>query len=315
MPASKIIRVSDYDALIVGAGHNGLVAAAYLARAGKRVLVLERAERVGGAAVTLEVWPGWKVSAASYVCSLLHPRIIAELELPSRGFAAYAKDPTSFTPLLDGHSLLLGRDADANAREIGAFDARDVAGFAAFEGEATRLGSGLADAFDALDASERDFDAATRATLEGSAAALVERFVRTPVLQATLATDGVIGTDAGPRDPGTGYVLAHHYAGRALGTQGAWGYVRGGMGSISNAIADAARSAGAELRCNAAVERILVRDGRARGVVLAGGDELLAEAVLSNADPSIRSGGFWHRRTGPSNSRRNSPLGAAKAFR
>lgn len=277
--------MGEYDVLIAGAGHNGLVAAAYLARAGNRVLVLERAERIGGAAVSLEVWPGWKVSAASYVCSLLHPRIISELELEARGFAAYAKDPTSFTPLLDGRSLLLGRDDAANAREIGAFEARDVAGFAAFEREATRLGSALADAFDAGDASERDFDEATRTTLRGSAAALVERFVRTPVLQATLATDGLIGTDAGPHDPGTAYVLAHHYAGRALGRQGAWGYVRGGMGSISNAIGDAARAAGAQIRCNAEVARILTRDGRVRGVALADGSELYAETVVSNADP------------------------------
>ena len=277
--------MSEYDALIVGGGHNGLVAAAYLARAGKRVLVLERAEQAGGAAVTLEVWPGWKVSAASYVCSLLHPRVIAELDLAGRGFAAYAKDPSSFTPLLDGRSLLLGKDGAANAREIGAFDPRDVAGFGAFEREATRLGSALADAFDAPDASENDFDDATHAALRGSAASLVERFVRTPVLQATLATDGVIGTGAGPRDPGTGYVLAHHYAGRALGTQGTWGYVRGGMGSISDAIAAAARAAGAEIRCDAAVERILVREGRAYGVALADGSEFYAPAILSNADP------------------------------
>jgi phytoene dehydrogenase-like protein len=275
----------EYDALIVGAGHNGLVAAAYLARAGKRVLVLERSERIGGAAVSLEVWPGWTVSAASYVCSLLHPRIIAELDLAAHGFAAYAKDPTSFTPLRDGRSLLLGRDDAANAREIAAFDQRDVAGFAAFEKEATRLGSLLADAFDAPDASLRDFDAATRASLEGSAAALVERYVRTPVLQATLATDGVIGTDAGPRDAGTAYVLAHHYAGRALGTQGAWGYVRGGMGSVSRAIAGAARAAGAEIRCDAEVAQILTRDGNAYGVVLSDGSEIYAGAILSNADP------------------------------
>jgi phytoene dehydrogenase-like protein len=250
-----------------------------------RTIVLERRDVLGGAAVTEPVWPGYQVSLASYVCSLLDPQVVADLDLIAHGYHAYRKEPASFTPLADGRSLLLGSDAAANAREISVFGERDVAGFAAFEAEAERLGAALFDSFSAEEPSFARFDAATRATLEGSVADLVERYVDAPVLQATLATDGLIGTDAGPRDPGTAYVLAHHYAGRALGVQGAWGFVRGGMGAVSSAAAAAARAAGATLRTGSIVERIGVRDGRAAQIELRDGTVVTAGAILVNADP------------------------------
>ena len=279
------MTAEPYDVAVVGGGHNGLVAAAYCAQAGLRTVLLERRPVLGGATLTDEVWPGYRVSVASYVCSLLDPRIIADLDLVAHGFAAYRKDPGSFTPLADGRSLLLGSDDAANAREVAAFDPRDVAGLAAFEREATRLGALLAESFGDAAPSLANFDTATQKTLLGSAAALVERFVRTPVLQATLATDGLIGTAAGPRDPGTAYVLAHHYAGRAMGAQGAWGFVRGGMGALANAIAAAARSAGATLRTDAEAVHIHVRDGRAESVELVSGERVAARAILIGAAP------------------------------
>lgn len=275
----------DYDVVVIGAGHNGLVAAAYLARAGRRVCVLERSDVIGGATVSEHVWPGWTVSAASYVCSLLHPAIIRELDLASHGYAAYRKPAASFTPLLDGRSLLLTRDAEENAAEIARFSRSDVAGFKAFAQEVSRLGATIFDAFELESPSLDAFDAKTRAAFEQSAAALVERYVETPVLQAEMVNDGLIGTYAGPRSAGTGYVLAHHNAGRALGTQGAWGFVRGGMGAVASAIASAAKSAGAEIRTAARVAQIIVRDGSACGVVLDDGTQVTAGAVLSNADP------------------------------
>ncbi|HEV8020879.1 MAG TPA: NAD(P)/FAD-dependent oxidoreductase [Candidatus Lustribacter sp.] len=270
---------------MVGGGHNGLIAAAYCARAGLRTIVLERRAVLGGAAVTEPVWPGYRVSLASYVCSLLDPQVVADLDLTAHGYHAYRKEPASFTPLAGGRSLLLGSDDVANAAEIARFEPRDVAGFGAFETEATRLGAALFDSFADAEPSTARFDAGTRGTLFGPVADLVERYVRTPVLQATLATDGLIGTGAGPRDPGTAYVLAHHYAGRALGVQGAWGFVRGGMGAVSSAAAAAARAAGATLRTNSVVERIALRDGRAARLELRDGTTIDARTILVNADP------------------------------
>ena len=274
-----------FDAAIVGGGHNGLVAAAYCARAGFSTVLLERRDVLGGATLSQEVWPAYTVSVASYVCSLLDPQIVSDLDLHAHGYAAYRKDPASFTPLADGRSLLLGRDEAANAREVAAFDPRDVAGLLAFEREATRLGALLFETFDDPEPSFAKFDDTTQATLRGCVGDFVARYVRTPALQATLATDGLIGTGAGPYDPGTTYVMAHHYAGRAFGSQGAWGFVRGGMGALADAIASAARTAGADLRADAAVERIAVRDGRATRIELRDGSIIDADAILVNADP------------------------------
>lgn len=276
----------SYDVVVIGAGHNGLACAALLARAGLSVAVFERGERIGGATVSdTQVWRGYTLSAASYVCSLLDPWLVETLDLRARGLEMYRKDPYAFTPLLDGRSLLLGSDAAANAREIAAFDRRDVAGFEAYGERVERLGRALFDSFSDPAPQFGAFDRDTQDILLGSAAQLVEHYVTTPVLAAELANDGLIGTNLGPRDAGTGYVLAHHLAGRVLGVQGAWAFVRGGMGSVAQALADAARESGAEIFSAAEVERIVTYDDAAMAVVLADGREISARAIACNAHP------------------------------
>jgi len=257
-----------------------------LAKAGKSVAVFERRAAMGGAAVSeTDVWPGYTLSTASYVCSLLDPWLVEELGLKGRGLSYYRKDPYAFTPLLDGRSLLLGCDHEANAREIAAFDPRDVAGHDAYVERTDRLGKALFDSFSDDEPYFERFDRETQQLLRGSAAALVERYISTPVLQAELVNDGLIGTYLGPRDPGTGYVLAHHLAGRVLGVQGAWAFVRGGMGAISSALGAAAREFGAEIFTGDGVTKILLDDdGHACGIETAGG-RVRARAVASNAHP------------------------------
>lgn len=279
--------MKTYDVAIVGAGHNGLACAAILAKAGLSVAVFERSSQIGGAAVSEPLWNGYTVSAASYVCTLLDPWLIETLKLERHGYHAYRKDPATFNVLADGRSLLLGSDEDANEREIAAFDRADVEGFREVDMVIRRLGSELFETFSDEEPRFDRFSPRTRELLRGSAAEIVERYVQTPVLQAAIATDGIIGTFLGPRDPGTGYVLAHHYAGRALGTQGAWGYVRGGMGAISSALAAAARENGAEIRAESPVAAITMRDGAATGVALESGIEIAARTVASNAHPRI----------------------------
>jgi phytoene dehydrogenase-like protein len=280
------VTVESYDAVVIGAGHNGLTCAALLSKAGCKVAVFERAPVLGGAAVSdSEVWPGYTLSSASYVCSLLDPWLVEELELRARGLDFYRKDPYAFTPLPDGRSLLLGSDAAANAREIAAFNPADVAGFEAYSERVERAGRALFDSFSDADPRFEHFDADTQSLLLGSAAELVERYVATPVLQAELVNDGLIGTNLGPRDRGTGYVLAHHLAGRLLGVQGAWAFVRGGMGSVSSSLANAARAYGAKLFADASVARIVTYDERAIAVTLDDGREISARATASNAHP------------------------------
>ncbi len=284
-PRSSSPPKRSYDAVVIGAGHNGLACAALLARAGRSVAVFERSARIGGAAVSeTDIWPGYTLSTASYVCSLLDPWLVEVLDLRSHGLSYYRKDPYAFTPLEDGRSLLLGTDRQSNAREIAAFDRADVAGFEAYVERTDRLGRALFDSFSDDEPRFDRFDAETQGLLRGSAADLVERFVSTSVLQAELVNDGLIGTYLGPRDAGTGYVLAHHLAGRLLGTQGAWAYVRGGMGSVSRALASAAISYGAEIFPDAGVTRI-VSDGDAACGVEVDDGVTRARAVVSNAHP------------------------------
>jgi phytoene dehydrogenase-like protein len=301
-------RPSRYDAIVVGAGHNGLVTTCYLARAGLRVLVLERREVVGGACVTEEVFPGFKVSTAAYVNSLFRPEIVRDLRLGHYGFEVLARDPSSFTPLPDGRSLLLGSDPELTRRQIGAFSARDADRYPRYEAMLQRVAGVVAPTLtmtppDLLRPRPRDLWRLWRLgrafrrlglaageameILTGPARTILDRWFESEPLKATLATDAVIGAMAGPSTPGTAYVLLHHVLGETAGRRGAWGYVRGGMGGLSQALAAAARARGAEIRCGAEVARILVRDGRVTGVALTGGDELAADTVASNADAHV----------------------------
>jgi len=297
-----------YDAVIVGAGHNGLVTACYLARAGLRVLVLERRHLVGGACVTEETFPGFKVSTAAYVCSLFHKDIARDLRLGEYGFAVLPRNPSSFTPYPDGRFLLLGPDPALNHREISKFSPRDAARYPEYEAMLERVAAfveptltvvppnllrpGLRDILRlmALGRSFRRLGPAASEAVElltGPARAILDRWFESPELKATLATDAIIGAMASPSTPGTGYVLFHHVMGETDGKRGVWGYVRGGMGGLSQALGRAARDLGVEIRCEAEVARILTRDGRVTGVALAGGEECRASVVASNADARV----------------------------
>lgn len=304
MPA----RPGHYDAIIVGAGHNGLVAACYLARAGKRVLVLERRHLVGGACITEETFPGFKVSTAAYVNSLFRKEIIADLKLADYGFAVLERSPSSFTPYPDGRYLLMGPDAAMTQREIAKFSARDAAAYPHYEAmlehvaniiEPTLLQTppdltkpGLRDALlllrlhRALQTMGLSMGAAIE-LLTGAARPILDRWFESEQLKGTLATDAVVGAMAAPSMPGTAYVLFHHVMGETNGKRGVWGYVRGGMGALTQALAQAARDLGVTIRCEAAVARVLVKDGRVTGVALQGGEEFTAPKVASNADARV----------------------------
>jgi phytoene dehydrogenase-like protein len=302
------VSETKYDVIIVGAGHNGLVTASYLARAGLRVLVLERRELVGGACVTEEVWPGYKVSTASYVNSLLRPEIIRDLELKRHGFELLPRNPSSFTPFPDGRYLLMGKDAALNRSEIGKFSARDADALPQYEAMLERVAAFIEPTLlrpppDPWSGRPRDLwelaklgwrfarlgrsGAAAIEVLTGAARQILDRWFESEQLKVTLATDAVIGAMASPSMPGTAYVLFHHVMGECDGVRGVWSYVRGGMGGISNALAAAARQLGAEIRVNSPVAQITVRGDEARGVVLEDGTEITASRVASNADAHV----------------------------
>jgi phytoene dehydrogenase-like protein len=297
---------SRYDAIVIGGGHNGLVNAAYLARAGKKVIVLERRHVLGGAAVTEEIFPGFKFSVCSYVVSLLRPEIIRELDLPRHGMEILPLDGT-FTPMPDGNYLWRVNDHAKTRREIARHSRLDAEAYEEF-GKAmlqmcrfvkpilsmtppdpTSLKPrdlkkllALGRRFQAL-SSEDKYTLVQLMTM--SAADYLDQWFETDVLKATMSASGIIGTFLGVRSPGTAYILLHHYMGEIDGAFRSWGFSRGGTGAISAAIAAAAREAGAEIRTQAPIARILVKHGRATGVVLRNGEELRGEIISSSVDP------------------------------
>jgi phytoene dehydrogenase-like protein len=314
-----------YDAVIIGGGHNGLVSAAYLARAGLKTLVLEQRHVLGGAAVTEELFPGFRFSVFSYVVSLLRPEIIRDLELPRHGLDILPLDGT-FTPLRPGDGPKGPKRAGAAGEVAGTGDylwrvndhgrtIRELRRWSATDAEAYEeygqlmvemarfikpilsitppdltsmdprpllpLG-GLLRSFQQLPERQQ---AVFVQLMTMSAADFLDQWFETDPLKATMSASGIIGTYLGVRSPGTAYVLLHHYMGEIDGAFRAWGIPKGGTGGISNAIGSAAQALGAEIRTEAPVERILVRDGRAVGVVLAGsGEEIPADVVLSSVD-------------------------------
>jgi phytoene dehydrogenase-like protein len=296
-----------YDAVVIGGGHNGLVSAAYLARSGLRTLVLERRHVLGGAAVTEEVVPGFRFSVASYVVSLLRPEIIRDLDLPSHGLRILPLDGT-FTPL-DKDYLWRTDDHAQTVRELRRWSATDAEAYAEYGLlmvemarfikpilGITPLDPRWPDPRDALPLGGllRTFSKLPRRQqqvfiqlMTMSAADFLDQWFETQPLKGTMSASGIIGTFQGVRSPGTAYVLLHHYMGEIDGAFRAWGIPRGGTGGVSEAIASAARMFGAEIRTEAPVARITVRDGRATGVVLESGEEIGASAVLASTDAKV----------------------------
>jgi phytoene dehydrogenase-like protein len=297
-----------YDAIVVGGGHNGLVAAAYLARAGRRTLVLERRPMIGGAAVTEEVFPGFKFSVFSYVVSLLRPEIIRDLDLPSHGLQILPLEST-VTPLDSGDYLAAWADPDETRRELHRHSPRDADAASVFARRMSHMAMAVKPILgmippDPASLSPRDLAGllelgahfrglgaerfhALHKLMTMSSADYLDEWFEFDALKATKSASGIIGTFLGPRSPGSAYVLLHHYMGEIDGAFRAWGFQKGGTGAISDAVAGAARAFGAEIRTGAAVERVLVRNGRATGVALASGEEIAAGLVVSGLDPRL----------------------------
>jgi phytoene dehydrogenase-like protein len=273
------------DAVVIGAGHNGLVAAAYLARAGLDVEVFERRDIVGGACVTEELWPGVRASPGAYTLSLLRPEIIRDLDLARHGLTVEVHEPYLFAPFPDGRKVVAWSSPERTRAQLERdWSAADADGYAEmsarFELAAARARPLLLEPPDR----ERWLEAVGPELLDGSITAQLSA-IPSEQVQVPFAIQGVIGTLAGPSDPGTAFVALYHDLGEAAGTPGAWGYARGGMGAVTAAVRAAAEAAGARVHVESPVESVVVEDGQAHGVVVAGGGEVRARAVLSNADP------------------------------
>jgi len=297
--------MKKWDAIVVGAGHNGLVNACYLQRAGLDVLVVEKNDWVGGAAVSRSLTPGFTYSNCSYVCSLFRPEIMRDLELPKFGLQVISYEGGAvFTQ--DGDYLANYRDHHAHRREFARFSKRDSEAYDRYSRDVTRqcrfiqpllmrtapdptslrprdLGElmYLGKKFAGLGAAEM---AQTLRFWTMSISDFLDEYFETDVIKANFSISGIIGTALGPMSPGTAYVLLHHYMGEVDGSVGAWGYARGGMGAITKALADSFRASGGTIRTGAEVDHVLISSGRAKGIVLAGGEEIYGGLVISNAD-------------------------------
>ncbi|XP_049711146.1 pyridine nucleotide-disulfide oxidoreductase domain-containing protein 2 isoform X1 [Elephas maximus indicus] len=313
----------EYDAVVIGAGHNGLVAAAYLQRLGVNTVVFERRHVIGGAAVTEEIIPGFKFSRASYLLSLLRPQIYTDLELKKHGLKLHLRNPHSFTPMWEEgtegkvpRSLLLGTDMAENQKQIAQFSQKDAQAFPRYEEFMNRLVSAIDPLLDVAPVDVAAFQHGSLLkrlkslftlkpllqagltlgaqlpqyyqVLTAPITKVLDQWFESEPLKATLATDAVIGAMTSPRTPGSGYVLLHHVMGSLEGTPGAWGYVQGGMGAISDAIANSATAHGANIFTEKTVAKVQVSSGGCvQGVVLQDGTEVRSKVVLSNASPQI----------------------------
>jgi phytoene dehydrogenase-like protein len=298
--------VTNYDAVVIGAGHNGLVNAAYLARAGLKVLVLEKRYLVGGASVTEEIYPGFKYSVYSYVVSLFRPEIIRELNLPAHGLTILPLEST-LTPLPDGDRLYRDGDHFRTYRDLARFSQRDADRYEDYGrmmflmAKAVRYILGVIPP-DPVSLGPSDLSRLMKIAshylsvpdeilytlvrlMTMSSADFLERWFESEPLIGTMSASGIIGTFLGPRTPGTAYVLLHHYMGEIDGVFRAWGFSKGGTGGIADALAASARAYGAEIRTDAPVDQVLVKDGKISGVCLKSGEEIVTKIVVSSLDP------------------------------
>jgi phytoene dehydrogenase-like protein len=298
---------NKYDVIIIGGGHNGLICAAYLAKAGRKVLVLEKRHVLGGAAVSEELYPGFTFSVASYVVSLFRPHIIRELELSKHGYEIIPMD-CSLLPLPNGDSLARWADSNRSRREIARFSQKDAEVYPEFSKAMTHMGK-LAKAI--IDHPAPDINSINPKEIKNllrlgkvfkglgpdlfhlnlklitmSALDFLDQWFESDVLKAPMSVSGIIGTFQGVRSPGTAYVLLHHYMGQLDGAFRSWGFSKGGTGGVSIACANAAKAYGAEIRTEAPVQEVLLKNGKAEGVVLENGDEFKSKVVVSNLDPN-----------------------------
>jgi phytoene dehydrogenase-like protein len=295
----------ERDVVIVGGGHNGLACAAYLAKAGLDVLVLEKRDVLGGAAATEEPWPGYRVSSASYVVSLMPPQVVRELDLKRHGYEVSIISPDYFVPFADGTSLTLWGDVKRDAENIARFSAHDAERYLEFDRYFDRVAKLLKDLLFVVPPnmnlkdlprwmgtagrfrkwSGRDIHEAVR-LFTMSAADFLDEWFEDDRVKGAMATQAIIGAWCGPMTPGSAYVLMHHWIGEIDGHAGAWGWVKGGMGGVSAAMARAAEAAGATIRTDAEVERVAINaSGRAVGVALTDGSLVRAQRIVSSAHP------------------------------